>query len=283
MQGSRSTLLTLILIALWGGVNAVLAGKLGLHNVEVLIPQAHHKFVKLVVFVPPSHVDTVRSAIGSAGGGWIGNYSDCTFEVRGKGAFRPLEGTNPYIGKTGELEMVEEIRLETILPANKVDHVIRAMLQAHPYEEVAYDLYSLENRGYIPVGLGRVGNLPEPMPFRELVQLVKKNLGLTSVRLGGGEPDKKVQRVAVCGGAGANLWSKARFAGAEILVTGDVGYHEARDMHAAGLGFIDAGHYGTEMVMLPVLRDYLTGRCKEEGINLELFLSESNYDPFVFI
>ncbi|MCL6447342.1 MAG: Nif3-like dinuclear metal center hexameric protein [Armatimonadetes bacterium] len=264
-----------------GGVNTVLAQRLGLANPEVLHSTGCERYVKLVVFVPPSHAALVREAVCGAGAGWIGNYSHCTFQSPGTGTFLPLPGTDPFIGKQGEVSSVDEVRLETIVPSGKVKAVVRAMLQSHPYEEVAYDLYPLENRGP-SFGLGVVGNLPEPVSFETFAVRVKDALGLARVRAGGSMGDV-VSRVAVCGGSGAGLFPEALAAGAEVLVTGDVKYHTARDMLAAGLKFIDAGHAGTERVVLPALQEYLAGQCAAMGIKVEIQLSGTAADPFTDI
>lgn len=264
-----------------GGVNAVLAEKLGLSDLSVLHQAGRERYIKLAVFVPAGHMEDVRSAICEAGAGWIGNYSHCTFMTPGTGTFKPLEGTNPFIGKKGEIEQVSEFKLETIVPAGRLDTVIRAMLKAHPYEEVAYDLYTLENPGPA-YGLGRIGTLPEPVPLRQFAEKVKAALGLPAVRLGG-PPDSAVRKVAVCGGSGAELWQAAMRAGADTLVTGDVKYHVAQDMLNAGLKFVDAGHYGTEAVVMPVLQSYLAGRCRAANIDVEILLSQTNTDPFAYL
>ena len=146
-----------------GGVNDVLAEKLGLENAEVLAPHVRERLKKIVVFVPEDHHMKVLNAMCEAGAGWIGNYSHCTFNLRGTGTFLPGEGTNPYIGQQGKLEQVEEVRLETIVPESAQTRVVQAMLKAHPYEEVAYDIYPLELPGR-SFGLGRIGRLPEKNP-----------------------------------------------------------------------------------------------------------------------
>ena len=262
-----------------GGVNTVLAEKLGLSGLDALQVTGCESCVKLVVFVPVSHADALRDAVCLAGAGWIGNYSHCTFQARGTATFLPLEGASPYIGTRGELARVDEVRLETIVPAGKLKAVLQAMLKAHPYEEAAYDLYPLKNEG-AAFGPGRVGDLLEPLPFREFAGRLKDALGLEKVRLGGPLRDM-VRRVAVCGGAGAGLYPRALAAGADVLVTGDVNYHTAQDMLAAGLKFIDAGHGGTERVVLPALRDYLTEQCPARGIQVEILLSETDTEPFL--
>jgi len=264
-----------------GGVNSVLAEKLGLNETAVLEPAGREKYVKLVVFIPAGHVEDVHRAISEAGAGWIGNYSHCAFQAPGTGMFKPLNGTKPFIGEQGKLELVEEVRLETIVPKARLDAVIQAMLRTHPYEEVAYDLYSLANPGPA-YGLGRVGSLARPVSLREFAQSVKKALGLPAVRLGG-KNESEVRKIAVCGGAGAKLWPAALRAGADTFVTGDINHHEARDMLAAGLNFIDAGHYGTESVVLPALKEYLEKQGRLSELNVKVVLSDISTNPFTII
>lgn len=261
------------------GVNAVLAERIGLTGTRVLRP-SNEKYLKLVVFVPPESVEAVREALAGAGAGWIGNYSDCAFMLKGSGVFRPLEGTSPYTGSTGKLERVEEIRLETIIPAREAGNAVKAMLAAHPYEEAAYDLYPLENKASAN-GIGRVGRLKDPVTFARFSESIKEALRLGAVRRGGPE-DRLINTVAVCGGSIGDFWPLALSAGADVLVTGDIGYHGARDMLAAGLNFIDAGHYGTERVVLDFLAAYLGNRCREKGFNVEFVISGVNGDPFVY-
>ena len=262
-----------------GGVNTVLAEALDLTGTEILRP-GKEKHLKLAVFVPVDHCDQVREALAGAGAGWIGNYSHCTFMSGGTGTFRPLEGASPYIGRAGDLEKVEEIRLETILPARITGGVIEAMLAAHPYEEVAYDLYPLENRS-VSSGLGRVGSLKEAVSLDEFASKVKETLGVTAIRCGG-LAGGKIQKVAVCGGSGGDLWPLALKAGADVLVTGDIGYHAARDMLAAGISFVDAGHYGTERLVLGPLARHLTEGCRDRNLEVEFIVSSVDGDPFRF-
>lgn len=262
-----------------GGVNTALAERIGLRETAVLEPAGREEYIKLVVFVPTGHLAEVHQAISAAGAGWIGNYSHCAFWAKGTGTFQPLAGTNPYIGEKDKLAAVEEARLETIVPAGRLEAVVPAMLKAHPYEEVAYDLYPLANTGGPVYGLGRAGSLARPLSFAEFVRAVKEALGLPAVRVGGAM-ERTLRKVAVCGGTGARLWPAALRAGADVLVTGDIGYHEARDMLAAGLSFIDAGHYGSEVVVLPALKEYLEKQCRLRGREVAIFLSERDTNPF---
>ena len=181
-----------------GGVNDLLAEALGLQNTEVLAPTYAEEMKKVVVFVPVTHAEEVRNALGDAGAGHIGNYSHCTFSSEGTGTFVPQEGTNPYIGETGQLERVEEVRIETIIPASLQRKVIKAMVTAHPYEEVAYDVYPLDNKGET-LGLGKIGYLQEEMTLGQFAEHVKQSLDVKGARVVG-KLDDKVRKVAVLGG-----------------------------------------------------------------------------------
>lgn len=255
------------------GINDHLAALLGLENLQNLNPYKSEDLIKIVVFVPEGSVDSVRNAMCSAGAGWIGNYSDCTFATKGTGTFKPLEGTNPTIGTQGRLERVEEYRLETIVPKSRMDRVLAAMLKAHPYEEAAYDIYPLRLKGK-EYGLGKVGTLQKPVSFKKFVHQVKKQLGSQTVRQIGKIPDI-VQKVAVfCGSFDDNLGSILKH-GADVLVTGDIKYHAAQDMVEAGMCVIDAGHFATERIMVPRVAQ----RISEKFPDVDVVTSEMEEDP----
>ncbi len=262
------------------GVNDVLANLLGLQSIEVINPDKPEVIYKLVVFVPQSHIEQVREAITGAGAGWIGNYSDCTFLVDGTGTFKATEGCSPFIGKPGLLEKVAEVRLETVIRQKQVNRVIRAMLKAHPYEEVAYDIYPLVNDAG-RLGLGRIGALETMMSFKEFMDLVKKTFSISVLRYGG-DINQKVRKIAVCGGSGGSLINKAAFAGADVLLTGDIKYHEAQEAMALGLKFIDAGHFATEVPVLTKVHDYLKKTFVSEGISIPVFVSKTNKDSISY-
>ncbi|MDD2585416.1 MAG: Nif3-like dinuclear metal center hexameric protein [Syntrophomonadaceae bacterium] len=245
------------------GLNQLLAEMLGLQNIKPLEKSWEDSLYKLVVFVPVSHVDKVREAINDAGAGYIGKYSDCSYRVQGTGTFRPEEGTNPFIGEKGVLEEVDEFRLETVVYEHDLDQAIQAMIKAHPYEEVAYDIYSLKNQGKI-YSLGRKGKLASSLTLREYAQEVKKCLGLESIRVVG-NLDSKVRNIAVVSGAGASFIGNLQRHKVDVLVTGDVKYHEARDAEALGIAIIDAGHQGTEEIMVNHLCELLKHECQIRG------------------
>ena len=263
-----------------GGVNDILASRLHLENVQVLSRVHNTRLKKLVVFVPATHHEQVLKAVGDAGAGNIGNYSHCTFNTPGTGTFVPQAGTNPYIGEQGKFERVEEVRLETVVPESRQDKVIEAMLEAHPYEEVAYDLYPLEIMGE-PLGVGRVGDLVEDMTLGEFAQFVKQMYQVPTVRVVG-PLDRKLRRVAVLGGSGEEYYPEALKKGADVFVTGDIRYHYAQDALADGLCMVDPGH-NTEKVFLPSLQAYLEAKMREYGFDTEIVVSETNTEPFQFV
>ncbi|MBY0145706.1 Nif3-like dinuclear metal center hexameric protein [Neobacillus niacini] len=262
-----------------GGVNDLLAEALGLENPEVLVPTFEEKLKKIVVFTPLSHADEIRRVLGNAGAGFIGNYSHCSFSADGTGRFMPGENTNPYIGSQGQLESVEEVRIETIVPVKLLKRVVTAMLKAHPYEEVAYDVYPVENKGEV-LGLGRIGTVQE-MSLGEFAERVKEALQVDKVRVVG-DLSSRVKKVAVLGGDGNKYFKHAKFKGADVYITGDIYYHTAHDAMMEGLNMIDPGH-NVEKVMKKGLTATLSKMCEETGYEVEIFPSEVNTDPFTFI
>ncbi|MEH7074071.1 Nif3-like dinuclear metal center hexameric protein [Neobacillus drentensis] len=262
-----------------GGVNDLLATALELEETEVLVPTFKTMLKKLVVFVPVSHAEVVRIALGNAGAGFIGNYSHCSFSGNGTGRFLPGENTSPFIGQPGEVEEVEEVRIETIVPESFLKKAITAMIKAHPYEEVAYDVYPLENKGDA-LGLGRIGKVPE-MTLGEFAEKVKKALEVSHVRVVG-NLSAKVKKVAVLGGDGNKYFMNAKYQGADVYVTGDIYYHTAHDAAMQGLNMIDPGH-NVEKVMKKGLTAILQEMCENAGFSVDIFPSEENTDPFQFL
>jgi len=264
-----------------GGVNDALAKCLGLQEPEVLRVSEHENLEKIVVYIPQGFEDKIRDAMNCAGAGWIGSYSHCSFQTPGTSTFLPGEGTQPFIGSHGKLERVDEIRLETIAASSVRSSVIKAMLDAHPYEEVAYDIYSLENKGK-PIGLGRIGTNPFPCTLAEYCMLVKEKLKVSHLRVVGDE-SQIIKKVAVCGGAGTDLIAEASLKHADVLVTGDLKYHEAQNANSAGLAIIDAGHDATEKVIIPVLCSYLKEKISLGGFSTTVIPSITETIPWRFL
>ncbi|WLR49869.1 Nif3-like dinuclear metal center hexameric protein [Bacillus tianshenii] len=263
-----------------GGVNDLMAEALGLQETDVLVPTYEDPLKKIVVFVPEEQADRVRQAIGDAGAGHIGNYSHCSFNTPGTGMFLPGEGTDPFIGKQGEIEHVNEVKVETIVPKSQVNKVLRAMLKAHPYEEPAYDIYPLENTGEV-LGLGRVGKLDQAMTLKEFAEHVKQAFDVKGLRVVG-NLDNKIQKVALLGGDGNKYWKNAKFKGADVYVTGDMYYHVAHDAMMEGLNIVDPGH-NVEKVMKDGVRKVLQSFLDEKKYATEVIASKPNTDPFTFL
>lgn len=262
-----------------GGVNDLLAEALGLESPEVLVPTYETKLKKLVIFTPATHAEEIRKVLGNAGAGFIGNYSHCSFSANGTGRFLPGENTDPFIGQQGKLEQVDEVRIETIVPEHLLRRTVTAMVKAHPYEEVAYDVYPVENKGEV-LGLGRIGKVKE-MSLGEFAERVKEVLEVDKVRVVG-DLSSRIKKVAVLGGDGNKYFKHAKFKGADVYITGDIYYHTAHDAMMEGLNMIDPGH-NVEKVMKKGLTATLSKMCKEAGYEVEFFPSEVNTDPFQFI
>ncbi|MFV9511043.1 Nif3-like dinuclear metal center hexameric protein [Tepidibacillus sp. LV47] len=263
-----------------GGVNDALAKRLGIEATEFLQEVYQQKLKKIVVYVPESHQQVVLDALSANGAGWIGNYSHCSFNTLGIGTFMPREGTNPYIGQQGRLERVNEVRIETVVPEEKQNQAIKAMLKVHPYEEVAYDIYPLEIKGK-SYGIGRVGRLAEELTLKEFALFVKQQLELDGVRVVG-DLTQKVRKVAIVGGDGNRFVQTAAFQGVDVLITGDIYYHVAHEAMAEGLGIIDVGH-NVEKWVLPELKIYLEQEFQTRKIETKVLISKANTSPFQFM
>ncbi|MFP7444265.1 Nif3-like dinuclear metal center hexameric protein [Bacillus infantis] len=262
-----------------GGVNDLLAEALGLENTEVLVPTHETSLKKLAVFVPLEAAEALREALGRAGAGAIGDYSFCAFSSEGTGQFMPGDSANPYIGTRGRLEKVKEVKVETIFPDHLEKKVISAMIKAHPYEEPAYDIYHLDNKGQ-SLGLGRVGTVPETT-LEEFAGKIKEAFGLDRVRVVG-DLNSPVRKVAVLGGDGNKYFTQAKFKGADVYVTGDMYYHTAHDAMMMGLNIIDPGH-NVEKVMKKGVAHILEKMAREKGYDVNFISSEVHTDPFKFI
>lgn len=247
-----------------GGPADALAEALGLEETVPLSPHAAGCHFKLVVFVPGGHEDAVRDAMAAAGAGWIGNYSHCTFQTPGQGTFLPRAGADPFLGQVGTLAKVDELRLETIVPEDRLDAVRAAMLASHPYEEVAYDLYRLENPGPAR-SPGRVGHLRHPTSLREYAGHCARALSAEGVRYLG-QPEATVHRVALVPGAGGGWATAAREAGADLLVTGEVELQHAATAFAAGPALVDAGRQATELPGLRALAARILTSLRQAGL-----------------
>lgn len=263
-----------------GGVNDMLATKLGLIDTEIVEPTYAERMYKLAVYSPVTHGDALRHALGNAGAGAIGDYADCSFSSTGTGRFIPNDQADPYIGESGTEEAVAEEKVEVIVPESIKNKVLKAMLAVHPYEEPAYDFFLLDQPSS-QFGLGRIGKLGEHTTLAQFAEHVKSVFGVPALRFVG-NPKKEIRKVAVLGGDGNKYIGAAKRAGADVLVTGDLYYHVAHDAEAMGLAVIDPGH-NIEKVMIKGVADYMQTACKKSRYDVSFLKSEVITEPFNFI
>ncbi|MBQ3190814.1 MAG: Nif3-like dinuclear metal center hexameric protein [Bacteroides sp] len=258
-----------------GGVNFKIAQKIGLKNVRILAPK-EECLIKLVTFVPVEQAEEVRKALFEAGCGCIGNYDSCSYNLQGEGTFRALEGAHPFCGNVGKMHTETEVRIETVLPAFRKSAVVKALLATHPYEEPAFDLYPLKN-SWNQVGSGVVGELEEPETELEFLKRIKKLFEVGCVkhsRLTG----RLIQKVALCGGAGAFLAPQAVACGADIFLTGEIKYHDYFS-HEDQVLLAEIGHYESEQytkeIFYSIIREMFPG--------LEVQVTRVNTNPIKYL
>lgn len=268
-----------------GGVNDVLAGRMGLGAIRPLGGSGDGDGCKLALFVPSSHEKAILDALFDLNTGLnigkIGNYACCTFRCAGVGTFLPGEHANPAVGKSGALTEVLESRIEIRVSRTDLDMVVDALKKVHPYETMAYDVYPL-SRHDLGTGLGRVGELPSPLALDALARRLKTALRLQTVKVTG-EPDLQVKTVALCSGSGSSLFHAAVASGAQVYVSGDLGYHTARDAQLAGIGLIDVGHFGSEHLIVDVLAESIRGAIATAGITAIVEAAATERDPFHYL
>ncbi|MDF2435711.1 MAG: Nif3-like dinuclear metal center hexameric protein [Bacteroidota bacterium] len=256
------------------GVNGKIAEKLGLKNCRILIP-AKDKLKRLITFCPDDKAEVVRKALFNAGAGAIGDYDECSFNTSGTGTFKAGKNADPYVGKPGEQHHEKETKIETILPSHLENRVLSAMIKAHPYEEVAYDLIPLHNHNQY-VGGGIIGEITE-MDEMAFLQLLKREMKADCIRYTALR-DKKVRKVAVCGGSGSFMLKDAMRSGADVFVTADFKYHQFFDAENQ-LVIADVGHYESEQFTAELFYDIL----KKKFSTFALHLSKINTNPINYL
>jgi dinuclear metal center YbgI/SA1388 family protein len=255
------------------GVSYHLAAKLGIKG-QVLKPM-RDALKALHYYVPATHEHSVREALHTAGAGNIGEYSSCSFTSEGLGRFQPSTEANPHTGTANVLSEVNEVKIEMIFPAHLTSAILTALKSAHPYEEVAYSIYSLDN-SWENVGSGFVGNLEKSLSPEEFLVFVKKRLGLQALKHTA-LPKGPISRVAVCGGAGSFLIKEAMKQSCDAYITSDIKYHEFFDAENQCL-LLDVGHYESEVMIIEAIHDYLSKKIS----NFAVLKSETNTNPVRF-
>jgi dinuclear metal center YbgI/SA1388 family protein len=259
------------------GINGSFANLLNLSERSVLQPAGPEPF-KMVVYVPREQVEQVRIAAFRAGAGQVGDYSSCSFAAEGAGTFNPGEGTSPAVGQPGRDEMVPETRLEMSVRPEMLGAVLADVRSVHPYEEPAIDVYPVVS-GPSGTGFGISGLLPQSATVGQIAARMGSALKAGSVRLVG-KKSRKVKRVAVCAGSGASLLDAAVAAGAQLYITGDVKYHDARKAEEAGINVLDVGHFPPEKYGLMRFGKLLENRLVEHGLQIKVSYAKER-DPFV--
>ena len=258
-----------------GGVNKKIADKIGLKNLKILAPKKQ-LLQKLFTYVPKQNAETLKNALFEAGAGQIGNYSECSFSTEGIGTFKGNESSNPTIGEKGTRHHENEIKLEVIFPSYLQSKIVSALKEAHPYEEVAYEILTLENV-HQEIGAGMIGELENPMETREFLQYLKLNMQVSCIR----HTDlihSTIKKVAICGGAGSFLLENAKRSGADIFITGDYKYHQFFDADGQII-IADIGHYESEQFTPELIYDILSQKFD----NFAIRLSKQNTNPINYL
>jgi len=257
------------------GINSIICDQLNLINKKILIPQKS-SIKKLVTYVPKSNADSLRTALFEAGAGNIGNYNNCSFNTEGFGTFKGNESSNPVIGKKGELQKEQEIQLNITFQKHLESKILKTLFKTHPYEEVAYEITTLENTNQ-HIGMGMIAELKTPQSETDFLQFVKKQMKSKSVRHST-LLNKDVKKVAVLGGSGAFAISAAKAAGADMFITSDLKYH---DFFSAENKIVvtDIGHYESEQYTKAFLVDYLSKKISTFAI----ILSNTNTNPVKYL
>ena len=257
--------------SVFNGVNAKLGEKLGLKNLKFLKTK-NSGLKKLAVFCPVDHAEKVRNALFDAGAGHIGNYDSCSYNTYGEGSFRALQGANPFVGEVGAIHFEKEIKIETVVPDFILNKVLQAMLAVHPYEEVAFDIYPLENSNP-SAGEGMIGELMEETYLEDYLKKIKKVLNVAALKYNA-KGNKKVKKIAFCGGSGSFLIHQAAAAGADVFITADVKYHDFFE-YSDQMVIVDAGHYETEQFTKELLYELLTEKFPTFAVRI----SKINTNP----
>lgn len=256
------------------GLNYFIAKALGLEEMRPLSNSPKDRLYKLVVFVPESHTEAILQVMGDNDAGYVGKYSHCSFRAVGKGTFKPLSESKPFIGSENQVETVAEDRIETVIDNEMAKSLIQKIKAVHPYETMAYDLYPMdESLTKEANGPGKIGDLSTALLPQDFLEKLKSALGLKLVRTAG-KPPQVIKRIALCTGAGAEFMGLAKVRNADVYVTGDLKYHEAQSAHENHLWVVDAGHYGTEHQVVLLLKEMIAANCP----GVETIISEKMCD-----
>ncbi|MCY3055536.1 Nif3-like dinuclear metal center hexameric protein [Aerococcus sp. CDC-944-U94] len=263
------------------GMNDWLAERYGIDNAEVFAAHYQEKNYRLVTFLPKESLPAFKEALSAYPLSVIGNYQDCFFQWTGQGSFIPVDGAQPRIGEADQKTELEEIALSLTVKEREKEKVCDLVKKYHPYEEPVVEIYE-KNNDYHSIGMGRIGELKEKIPFKDYVEKIKAVSHLEGIRFVTRDDKALVRRVAVLGGAGSSYYQAAKAAGADVFITADADYHTAHDIYESGLSLIDPGHH-MEAICIPYVLDELTQWSQTNHLGLAVFPSVVNTDPFHFL
>jgi len=261
-----------------GGVNDLLCERIGVNPFGPMQDTSKREFYKFVVYVPREHEARVLEALIACSVGVIGNYSDCTFRAKGVGTFRPKEAAKAFSGSIGQFTHVDETRIEALVPSSELPRILEHVRRAHPYDEMAFDVLPTVAPGR-DMGIGRVGELQQPMTLDSFSLKVARALKLSSVRVAGAS-ELMVVRVAVCSGSGSSLMPAFLSSGAQAYISGDLKYHDARTAEAAGVGLIDVGHFASEHIVVEALTKRMKGPLGKNHPDVSVAAYRKESEPF---
>lgn len=253
------------------GVNYQIGQQLKLHSTDILIPQKN-TLKKLTTYVPNSNADALLEKLHQSGAGALGKYDSCSFTLTGEGRFRGDETSNPSIGEQGKLTAIEERQLHLLFPKHLESKILKTLFKEHPYEEVAYEITSLDNNNQ-NIGIGLVGYLPSPMEESAFLDYVKTSMKVTAIRHSN-FIDKKIHKVAVLGGSGSFAINASKQIKADAFITADLKYHQFFEAESQLL-FLDIGHYESEQFTKNLIYNFLTKKIP----NFAFILSSINTNP----
>jgi len=269
------------------GINDYLARKIGLNQLKVLGDEHKEESCKVSVYVPVEKEHEFLNALFETPAGIIGNYTCCSFRNYGTGTFKPGKSAKPYSGEIDKVSHAQEVRIEVQVLKKDMGMVITHLKKHHPYEIMAYDIFPLTPTPLpLPAatiqGLGRIGILDTPTDLKSFALMIKQSLGIENLKFAG-RPDLPIDTVALCSGSGSSLMGRFFSSGAQVYISGDLHYHDARDVESADLGLIDIGHFASEHLMVDVLANQLKAIIAEKNMKVQIEAYKHEKDPFVYL
>ena len=265
-----------------GGLNENIANKFDLIDISTIEPQ-YEKWYKFVVFVPKEYEEKIREVICSHGGGKWRNYSCCTFNTSGRGTFKPMKGSKPYIGDVGSLNVIDEVRIECVVNQSCIDDVVKSVVEVHPYEEAAYDVYRIENK-FPGIGAGRLGELKSEESLSDFFKIIKDKMKIKNFRWLAGRDinlkTKEIKKIAIINGSANSLVQKLIASDCDLIVLGEISYHNALNLIENGKIVVDIGHGESEKLAIDNIYKKLRDYFKKNNFRISLIKSKVGFNEW---